>query len=285
MLGPLRFIPDRLTPLPFTPVWRELRPHEQLRYNQLHGLYGLEQIIFFEQALIVPLLRALQPIVSDDRLRQSLDVFAAEENAHSAGFHRILRELRPAWYGEGWRHFVHTGAVADAIFGAAVRRPQIFPALLWLVQLLEERTMFASRLILADETAYPATIVTAHRQHLADEAGHVQWDAALIAELWPRTPSWLRRLNDRILDWMLSEFIALPRRAALRVIDALAAELPDLSVPPARLKSALRALARREDFRAQVFGRDSVPRTWKQASTAPDLPCLVNRWLAHEHAP
>jgi hypothetical protein len=281
----LRFIPDRLTPLPFTPVWARLRPVEQLRYNQLHGLYGLEQIIFFEQALIVPLLHAVQPIVADRTLRRSLDAFIAEEHAHSAAFHGILRALRPEWYAKDWKHFVRTGPAVAAIFSTIVRCPRLFPGLLWLVQLLEERTMFASRLFLADEASYPVAIVTAHQQHLADEAGHVHWDAALIAERWPATPAWLRRLNDRSLNWVLDEYIALPRRAALRVIDALADDLPDLSVPPIDLKNALRELACREDFRRQVFGRDSVPRTWKQASTAPDLPCLVQRWLSHEHAP
>ncbi len=100
------FIPERLTPLPFTPVWRELRPAEQLRYNQLHGLYFHEQIIFFEQTVIVPLLRAAQPHVADTALRDSIDTFVAEENTHSAGFHELLAALRPAWYAGGWRHFV-----------------------------------------------------------------------------------------------------------------------------------------------------------------------------------
>ncbi|MCX6951096.1 MAG: diiron oxygenase [Verrucomicrobia bacterium] len=280
-----RFIPDRLTPLPFTPVWAELRPAERLRYNQLHGLYGLEQIIFFEQELIVPLLRRLQPLVRDADLRRSLDVFIAEEQAHSAGFHALLRMLRPAWYAHGWRHFVHPGPVAGAILSAMIRRPRQFPFLLWLVQLLEERTMFASRLFLADESAFPAAIVAAQRQHLADEADHVRWDAALIGQLWHDAPPWVRRLNDRLFSWTLGEFIAVPRRAALRVVDELAADLPGLSVPPARLKAALRTLAGRADFRQSVFGRDSVPRTWKQASTAPDLRCVVSRWLAHEHSP
>jgi len=84
---------------------------------------------------------------------------------------------------------------------------------------------------------------------------------------------------------MLGEFIAVPRRAALRVIDALAADLPDLSVPAARLKSELLALADRPDFRGAVFGRDAVPRTWKQAASAPDLSQLVETWLSHDHAP
>jgi hypothetical protein len=218
-------------------------------------------------------------------MRQALDTFVAEEMTHSALFHDLLRGLRPEWYAKQWNHFIRLGPLGDAALGLMVRQPGIFPCFLWLVQLLEERTMFASRLFLAEAPAFPEAIIALHRQHLADEADHVQWDMALIARRWEQTPSWLRRLNVRLLDWMLGEFIALPRRAALQVIDALAADLPDLSVSPTRLKCALRELARQPDFRAAVFGRDAVPRTWKQASTARDFAPLAQRWLAREHAP
>jgi hypothetical protein len=279
----LPFVPERLTPLRFTPAWAALRPSERLHYNQLQGLYFHEQIIYFEQAIIVPMLRAARPLVADPKLRDSLVTFEAEENTHSAGFHDLLRTLRPEWYAHTWRHFVQVGPVGDAVLAGLLRHPRQFPFLIWLVQLLEERTMYASRLYLAEADAFPAAIVAAQRQHLVDEANHVQWDIALINQLWPTTPGWLRRLNVRLLDWMVGEFIAVPRRAALRVIDALAADLPDLSVPAATLKTQLRTLAASEQFRARVFGRDAVPRTWKQASTAADLGPFVNRWLSHDH--
>lgn len=280
-----RFIPRRLTPLSFTPAWTELRPAEQLRYNQLQGLYFHEQIIFFEQAIIVPLLRALQPHVADAELREMLDTFMAEENRHSASFHGLLRSLRPQWYADDWQHFVRLSPVARGLLAAMVRQPNWFPCFLWLVQLLEERTMFASRLYLADETTFPTEILALQRQHLVDEADHVRWDAALITQFWSGTRPWLRRANARLLHWMLGEFIAVPRRAALRVIDALATDLPNLSVPPARLKAELLALARRPEFRGAVFGRDAVPRTWKQAAAAPDLGLVVDQWLAYDHTP
>lgn len=279
------FLPDRLTPLPFTPLWPRLRPHERLRYNQLHGLYFHEQIIFFEQRIIVPLLRALQPRVRRSDLRDALGIFIVEENAHSAAFHALLRALRPEWYDRRWDRFVRGGPVAGRLLALMLRQPQLFPCFLWLVQLLEERTIFASRLYLADANAFPKSILALHRQHLSDEADHVQWDIALLDQFWSMTPSWLRRTNVRLLNWMLGEFIAVPRRAALRVIDALAVDLPDLSVPASDLKAALRTLAETPEFRGAIFGRDAVPRTWKQATAAPDLTPFVNTWLTHEHAP
>ena len=280
-----RFIPDRLTPLHFTSAWPELRPAEQRHYNQLHGLYFHEQIIFFEQVIIVPLMRALQPQVSDPELRAALEIFIAEEMTHSAGFHALLRSRRPEWYATGWRHFVQLPRAANACLGTMVNRPQFFPCFLWLVQLLEERTLFASRLFLAEADEFPEDFIVLHRQHLSDEADHIRWDSALIAQFWSASPALVRRANARLLDWMLGEFIAVPRRAALRVIDALAAERPDLSIPPARLKAELRELAAQPEFRASVFGRDAVPRTWRQAAAAPDMSPIVETWLAHEHTP
>jgi hypothetical protein len=279
----LPFIPEALTPLSFTPSWRRLNDTERLRYNQLHGLYFHEQIIFFEQAIIVPLMRSLQPSVTDLGLRAALDVFIDEENRHSRQFHDMLRSLRPDWYGGDWRHFVRIGSTGETLLAAMLRHPRRFPFFIWLVQLLEERTMFASRLYLATPDAFPAEIIATQRQHLVDEADHVQWDLALLEQFWHDTPSWLRRLNIRLLNWMLGEFIAVPRRAALRVIDALASDLPTLSVPADTLKHELRALAGNRDFRGAVFGRDAVPRTWKHARCAPDMHLLINQWLSYEH--
>ncbi len=277
------FIPERLTPLPLTPSWTRLNGDERLRYNQLHGLYFHEQIIFFEQEMIVPTLRALQPHVSSPPLREAMNTFVAEENTHSVRFHRLLTSLRPDWYADSWRHFVRMSPASRRVFAWMVAHPRLFPLFLWLVQLLEERTMFASRLYLNEAERFPPAVVELQRQHLVDEADHVQWDAALLAQFWTGAAPWLRRINAQLLNWIVEEFIAFPRRAALAVIDGLAADFPQLSVPPLQLKKELRSLSQRPEIRRAVFGRDAVPRTWKQASLAPDLTVFVHAWLSHEH--
>jgi len=82
---------------------------------------------------------------------------------------------------------------------------------------------------------------------------------------------------------MVGEFIAVPRRAAVRVVEALNAEMPGLSVPIHTIKEELRQLARTPDFQRGVFGRDAVPRTWKQAASAPNFAPFNARWFVHEH--
>src|SRR4051794_31709856 len=47
----LRFMPEELTPLSFTPVYKCLNELQRLRYNQLSALYFNEQTMFFEKAL------------------------------------------------------------------------------------------------------------------------------------------------------------------------------------------------------------------------------------------
>lgn len=277
------FIPEKLTPLRLTASWSKLNAEERLRYNQLQGLYFHEQIIFFEQRMIVPLIEAARPLVVDSSLQDGLSAFIREENSHSAQFHTLLRELRPDWYGHDWHHFVKVNGFASTALATMVRHPRQFPFLLWLMQLLEERTMFASRLYLAQPDLFPAKIVAAQRQHLIDEVDHVQWDMELLNDWWPRTPEWQRRWNVRLLDWTVGEFIAAPRRAAVRVVDALGEEMPRLSAPVSTLKAELRALAALPDFQRGVFGRDAVPRTWKQAAAAPNLGPFVSRWFIHEH--
>jgi len=88
------FLPEKLTPLRLTPSWTKFSTAERLRYNQLQGLYFHEQIIFFEQQMIVPLINAARGLVTDPLLRASLTTFVAEEDKHSAQFHAVLRELR-----------------------------------------------------------------------------------------------------------------------------------------------------------------------------------------------
>jgi len=85
-----------------------------------------------------------------------------------------------------------------------------------------------------------------------------------------KNAEWLRRLNVRLLDWMVGEFIAVPRRAAVRVVEALNAEMPGLSCDP-HDQGRIASVGSNADFQRGVFGRDAVPRTWKQAASAPNF--------------
>ena len=110
------FMPPELTPLYYTAIYAQLSEDERLSYNQLHGLYFHEQIIFFEQSIICPVLAAVRESTRDAGLRSSIDQFIAEESRHSVAFHELLRQAAPEMYRNAPNHFIQNHSVANANF-------------------------------------------------------------------------------------------------------------------------------------------------------------------------
>lgn len=100
------FVPESLTPLAFTPVYHTLTSTQRLRYNQIHGLYFLEQLVFFEQVMGRPTLAWLARHSPTPQLRSEAEHFLAEEDAHSSWFRGLLREIDPAHYTQGDFHLL-----------------------------------------------------------------------------------------------------------------------------------------------------------------------------------
>src|SRR6476659_2544317 len=90
-----RFVPEQFTPLYHTPVYSRLNADEPLRYNQLHGLYFNEQIMFFERALARNVLGRLLLSPIRKSLKPGLIQFMEEESRHSAMFLRLNRQCAP----------------------------------------------------------------------------------------------------------------------------------------------------------------------------------------------
>jgi hypothetical protein len=275
-------MPPELTPLYHTSVHAELSEAQRISYNQLHGLYFHEQIIFFEQSIIRPALTAIKAACRDAALRSSIDQFIAEENRHSAGFYGLLRETAFAMYANSPNFFIHTNTAASLVLSWGTSNPRAFPMYLWLILLLEERAMHCSRVFLRHEGDLAGPFVQIQRQHLADEVDHVQWDEEIINEVWPKTPPWLRKLNVKLIDWMLREFIVAPKRAAVRVLDALAARHPSLKPLLPRLRKELRELGQTPDFQQSIFCSPVAPRSQRLMSTYAEFDDFQTYWFRHE---
>src|SRR5438105_2200972 len=125
------YIPEQLTSLTFTNLYRELTEAHRIRYNQLHGLYLLEQTIFFEQCMGRPVLEWIAQ-TAPDALRKIARQFLDEENRHTSWFRELLRECEPDWYAQDGFRLVKAGAFARAALCFCTRRPAWFPCLLWL---------------------------------------------------------------------------------------------------------------------------------------------------------
>lgn len=265
------FIPEELTPLSFTSSYRELTSGQRLRYNQLHALYFNEQILFFETVLLGPILDALQREPWPRGLAAGLAEFRAEERQHSEMFRRLNRRCAPWLYARGDHHFIRMPAVLLAVLGWAVRHPLLFPLFLWLMLLQEERSIFYSRTYLRHRGSLEPSFVAVHRRHVADEVGHVRWDEQLLDALWLRSSRLRRAVNARLFAWLLEEFFGAPKRGQLEVVAELVLEHPELGELAPKMRTELLALGDDEAFRASLYSRSIVPRTFARFDSAPEL--------------
>jgi hypothetical protein len=265
------FVPEELTPLAFTSIYHSLRAEQRCRYNQLHGYYFLEQTVFFEQHLGRPGLESLLASAPSSHLRKVIAQFIDEENRHTGWFCGLLRECEPAWYSERRFHLLKASRSARALLRAAARLPRLFPCLLWIQIITEERVQHFSSLFVRHAAGLDPRFVEVQRKHLADEGGHIRWDAELIEWRWPATPLFLRKLNARLLGWVLYEFFHLPKRSGWKVVERLIAEFPDLTARRSELRTAMRSLAANDDYLRTLYPRAVFPRTRRLATRWPEL--------------
>ena len=265
------FLPEAFTPLFYAPAYTALTPEQRRRYNQLHALYFNEQILYFETALGTRILEALLRRAWPERLADGLRQFQEEERQHSAMFRRLNQRCAPHLYAGRDFYFVQVPRLWTALSSWAVARPRIFPLFLWLMLLQEERSLFYSRGILHHRESIEPSFVKAHRLHLADEVGHVGWDEELLDALWHRSRPVLRKLNAKLFAWMLGEFFSTQKRAQLRVVDELVREFPELRERLPEMRRQVLALSADDGFRASLYSRKIVPRTFARFDATPEL--------------
>jgi hypothetical protein len=269
------FMPEELSAFYFTPAYATLTEAQRLRYNQLNALYFNEQIMFFEKSLARNVLGYFmqQPLPAD--LKSGLQQFLKEEEQHTAMFQALNRQCAPEIYVHHEFHFIQVPPLAAKMLDALSKRPNWFPFLLWLMHLQEERALFFGRAFLKATDALEPHFVAVHRKHLADEAGHVRWDEELLDWVWPQTGLWLRRLNARMLGWMISEYFSTPKRTALRIVAALVKDFPSLQSQYPEFCRQLRALGTDSAFRCSLYCPENVPLTFQRFDAWPEFKSLV----------
>ncbi len=269
-LGKL-FLPEAFTPLFHTSAYAALTPEQRRRYNQLHALYFNEQILYFETALGTRILEALRRHPWPAGQAEGLRRFQEEERQHSAMFRRLNQRCAPDLYGGRDFYFVRVPRLWTVTSNWAVAHPRVFPLFLWLMLIQEERSLYYSQGILRHRDSLEPHFVQAHRLHLADEVGHVRWDEELLDALWQRSHPLLRETNARIFAWMMGELFSTPKRAQLRVVDELAREFPELREGLPEMRRQVLALAADDGYRASLYSREIVPRTFARFDATPEL--------------
>jgi len=265
------FLPAALTPLFHAAAHARLGAEPRLRYNQLHGLYVNEQIVFFEESLAGHVLGGLLRLRLPGGLDAALRRFREDEAVHSTMFRELNRRLAPGLYAGGDVRFVPTAKAGRRLLGVLGRHPRRFPMLIWLMLILEERSLHYAREVLRDAASLDPRVVETQARHLRDEAHHVHWDQQVLDWLWPRTPRPVRRLNAAVFAWLVGEFFSVPRRGALAVIAELARQCPELGPARPALLAELRALAGRPAFHASLYSRAIAPQTFRRFDRWPEF--------------
>ena len=278
-----RFIAEEFTPLFHTREYRGLPDPARLRYNQLHALYFNEQVAFFEQEMLSPALLALQRGELPPGLASGLRTFFAEEQRHTAMFRALNRRCAPELYAGGAYCFIRVARPWRAMLGEISRRPRVFPLLVWLALLQEERSLHYSKGCLERATELEPHFVATHRAHLADEVGHIGWDEELLDWLWPRVGHAMRWVNVRLLGWMLGEFFLLPKRSGLRVVRQLAREFPQLGAEP--LYRGMRELETNTAYLHTLYSREATPRTFARFDAHPEFALLARTLPGYRPSP
>ena len=271
------FVAEEITPLFHTPLYARLPAPVRLRYNHLHAFYFNEQVAFFEQEMLSPALGAALRLPGlPVEMRTGLRTFYAEEQEHTATFRALNRLAAPEFYGERRPyHFVRVPGAGRGLLRWISRRDFALPAMILLALLQEERSLYYSKRCLQCVSALEPRFLTVHRQHLADEAGHIGWDERLLDHLWPRLHRTGRTLTAKVLAWMLDEFFLLPKRSGRNVVRQLAREFPTLEGPA--LERALAGLAHNPAFLRTLYSPRIVPRSLRRLSQYPEFALLARK--------
>lgn len=276
------FMPQRLTALAFTAEYEVLTAAQKLRYNQLHALYLNEQTMFFERTLAPVLAYFLKRADLPGGLREKVKLFARDEQRHTAMFRQLNRRAGASLYHNSEFYFVRLSVAVGSILNWIAARPRLFPFVLWLMHLQEERALYFGRQFIACEHPIEPHFLEMQRIHMADEVSHVSCDKALLDWVWPRTHWIIRYFNIRLLGWLMREFFGPPKRAQIQIIARLVSELPELTPRLPALNRALLNLAQNEQFLQSMYSRENVPEAFARFDRTPELWSLARVMPGYE---
>ncbi len=189
------FLPEKLTPLYYTPVYEQLEEIQRRRYNQITGLYFNEQFIFFESTLSVSLLHPLLSNPEFASISPAVGNFIREETAHAEMFRRLNLLSAPELYEHIDYYFIDISRAWWLLWRTLSRRPGLFPFFIWLVMIQEEKAVYYANEFLKSERRLEPHYYQSQRKHLDDEESHFDYNTQLLDLFWENKGPVLRRLN------------------------------------------------------------------------------------------
>lgn len=253
------FIAEELTPLWYTAAFGALSPAQALRYNQISGLAAGELIGLFEEEVALVALRSLRTAPIPRELCEGLGWFLEEEARHAEVWTGLNRLSEPDRYGTGKSWIVRPSAGGLGLMRWISRHPRSLPVVLWMMLLQEERSIAISRRSLAVAGRLEPRWAEVYRLHLRDEVRHVQLDWHLLDSFYRDRSRAVRRLTAELLHRITAAFFLAPKRMAVRVLDLLIREHPDLAPLRPRFLRELAALENDPTYRRMMYSREDLP--------------------------
>lgn len=265
------FIAEELTPLWYTAAFRELSPAQALRYNQISGLAAGELIGLFEEEVAQVALRSLRAAPIPGDLREGLGCFLAEEARHAEIWAGLNRLSEPGWYGAERRRIIGLLARRLGVLRWMAGHPHSFPFVLWMMLLQEERSIGISRRSLAMADRLEPRWAAVYRLHLRDEIRHVHLDWHLLDRFYRDRQRPVRRLTAELLHRITAAFFLAPKRMAVRILDLLILEHPELAFLRPRCVRELAALGNDPAYRRMMYSREDLPISFHLLDRYPEM--------------
>jgi P-aminobenzoate N-oxygenase AurF len=265
------FVPEHYTQLYYTPVYHSLHREHRLRYNQLFGVRINEYIMMLEADLVEQLLAPLSRhpnVARDPALVRCLSTMIEEEREHYRCFVALNRACFPELYRTRERYFSDLPWPLRGLFATVGLVAGRFAFALWYLMAMEESSTALARELGRSElteTLGPLepSFAAVHREHLKDEARHLQVDGILVDLCLDRSGSARRAVNAVLFKAMLGT-VTRPTRAGsgVKVIRELVRQMPELSWREADMVEAVLALRDDRAFQASLFNRKAMPLTF-----------------------
>ncbi len=260
------FICPTATPLYYTSLYRKLSEEQARRYNQLTALSFNELIMALERSIAPVLFAALRGAAWFHRtdppseLVDYFEFFEAEERRHLRMWQALNQLAEPKWYEGENVHFFQTRTRPSSMLRTLCSRPHLVSTVLWIMLLQEEMTMeLARRCARSCLEPLEPRFGEAYRLHVEDEVRHVQIDWYVIEHLRAAQSPRVRRLNARIVRFLVKTFFLAPRRLAVKVAKELVREFPSLRPSLSRMQRELKGLGSDLEYQHMMYSRRSHP--------------------------
>jgi rubrerythrin len=257
------YLPEEVTSLSYSTSYAKLTRKQQIRYNQLFGLYGHELIIFFEKRFPAAYLAIAKHEYINSELKKEIQKFVEDEDRHWRMFDRLNKELAPEIYLKNTFHFLKISPLVDMLARIIISFSPYLPMLLILIFMQEERSIYYTEKLKKTPDLYHPKCYSVHLKHLEDEDRHVDLDEKVIELIWARLPRWLKKINVLLLKIGIREFFTLPKRAGIKIIDQFILEFPDLEPRKNELKKEIFNAVKNSDFYDTLYSPKSMPRCVK----------------------